>query len=122
MGSPTLSWKPLILHAVFLAVALVTTFYTYPHPTPARGCPRVAAGFRAAGLGESAAFMRRIGVGDRIFVIPSEKRLRSPYCTFELSEIWRTSRQEGETFLSWVRVYVVDELKVLADDFVQIVW
>jgi internalin A len=41
------------------------------------------------------AFMRRIGSGDRIFVIMSDKYLRSPHCMFELSEIWRTSRQEG---------------------------
>jgi formylglycine-generating enzyme required for sulfatase activity len=51
------------------------------------------------------AFMRRIGAGDRIFVFLSEKYLRSPFCMFELSEIWRTSRQDGPAFLDRVRLY-----------------
>ena len=53
------------------------------------------------------AFMRRMGDADRVFVILSDKYLRSPHCMFELSEIWRTSRQEGKTFLDRVRVYTL---------------
>jgi magnesium transporter len=65
------------------------------------------------GLGESISnFMRRIGVGDRIFVILSDEYLRSPYCMFELSEIWRTSKQEGNTFLERVRVYALPDARV----------
>src|SRR6516162_5520828 len=64
-------------------------------------------------FGESiSAFMRQIGAGDRIFVILSDKYLRSPYCMFELSEIWRANRQEGLEFLDRVRVYIVDEVKI----------
>jgi internalin A len=65
------------------------------------------------GLGQSiSAFMRDIGAGDRIFVILSDKYLRSRYCMFELSEIWRTSKQEGDAFLSRVRVYALPGTKV----------
>lgn len=65
------------------------------------------------GLGESISrFMRRIGAGDRVFVILSGKYLRSPHCMFELSEIWRTSRQEGGAFLDRVRVYALPDAKI----------
>ncbi len=64
-------------------------------------------------LGDSiSAFMSRIGEGDRIFVIMSDKYLRSPFCMFELSEIWRNSRRQSRDFLSRVRIYVVDGAKV----------
>jgi GNAT superfamily N-acetyltransferase len=64
-------------------------------------------------LGENIdAFMREIGAGDRIFVILSDKYLRSPYCMFELSEIWRTSRQEGGEFLKRVRIYALPDAKI----------
>jgi internalin A len=56
-------------------------------------------------------FMKRIGRGDRVFVILSDKYLRSPYCMFELSEIWRTSQQEGESFLKRVRIYALPDAK-----------
>ncbi|WP_298373065.1 COR domain-containing protein [Azospirillum sp.] len=65
------------------------------------------------GLGERiSAFMRRIGGGDRVFVILSDKYLRSPHCLFELSEIWRTSRQEGPAFLERVRVYALPDATI----------
>jgi hypothetical protein len=65
------------------------------------------------GLGDSISrFMRRIGTGDRIFVILNDKYLRSPHCMFELSEIWRTSRHEGETFLERARIYALPETKI----------
>ena len=64
-------------------------------------------------LGEKISnFMKRIGEGGRIFVILSDKYLRSPYCMFELSEIWRTSRQEGEVFLKRIRVYALPDAKI----------
>ena len=57
-------------------------------------------------------FMKSIGTGDRVFVILSDKYLRSPYCMFELSEIWRTSQQEGEAFLKRVRIYALPDAKI----------
>ena len=65
------------------------------------------------GLGESiSAFMRRIGAGYRVFVILSDKYLRSPHCMFELSEVWRTSKQEGAAFLKRVRIFGLPDAQV----------
>jgi internalin A len=64
-------------------------------------------------LGDSISdFMRRLGAGDRVFVIISDKYLRSPHCMFELSEVWRTSRQEGRVFLERVRIYAMPDVKI----------
>lgn len=57
------------------------------------------------------AFMRRIGTGDRVFVILSEKYLRSPYCMFELCEIWRHSRGDEADFRRRVRIYALPDAK-----------
>jgi internalin A len=65
------------------------------------------------GPGDSvSAFMKRIGAGDRVFVILSEKYLRSEFCMFELSEIWDASRRNSDDFRRRVRVYVADDVKV----------
>jgi internalin A len=65
------------------------------------------------GLGDSISrFMGRIGAGDRVFVILSDKYLRSPHCMFELSEIWRNSKQDRGVFLQKVRVYALPETKI----------
>jgi internalin A len=55
------------------------------------------------------AFMQRIGTGDRVFVILSEKYLRSPYCMFELCEIWRRSRGDEVDFRRRVRSYALPD-------------
>jgi len=73
----------------------------------------------ALSVGDSiSVFMRRIGTGGRIFVILSDKYLRSPHCMFELSEVWRTSRQEGEAFLERVRIYALPDANI----FTPIAW
>jgi hypothetical protein len=65
------------------------------------------------GLGDSiSAFMKKMADADRIFVVMNKKYLSSAFCMFELSEIWRTSRHEGVSFLERVRIYVVDDVKV----------
>jgi len=56
-------------------------------------------------------FMRRIGGGRRVFVILSEKYLRSPFCMYELSEIWRTSLREVD-FFNRVRVFALPGTEV----------
>jgi internalin A len=64
-------------------------------------------------LGDSiSAFMKRIGGGDRVFVILSDKYLRSPFCMFELSEVWRMSKQQGQDFLDRVRVYALPDANI----------
>jgi len=65
------------------------------------------------GLGDSiSGFMRRIGAGDHVFVILSDKYLRSPHCMFELSEVWRNSRQEGRAFLDRVCVFALPDARI----------
>jgi internalin A len=57
-------------------------------------------------------FMQRLASGDRVFVILSDKYLRSPYCMYELMEIWRKCAADEEKFLTRVRVYIVPGTKV----------
>jgi hypothetical protein len=57
-------------------------------------------------------FMRQIGEGDRVFIFLSDKYLRSPYCMFELFELWRNSRQNKEEFLRRVRFFTIDGTKI----------
>jgi internalin A len=65
------------------------------------------------GLGERISkFMRRLGAGDRVFVILSEKYLRSPFCMSELLEVWRESRQEEDEFLQRIRVYRLPDARI----------
>jgi len=57
-------------------------------------------------------FMKDIGEGDRIFVVLSDKYLKSPFCMFELFEIWRNSRQDKSEFLKRVRIYTLGDAKI----------
>ena len=53
------------------------------------------------GLGERfSRFMQRLGAGNRVFVILSDKYLKSPNCMYELLEIWRNSKMADEEFRS----------------------
>lgn len=65
------------------------------------------------GLGEQISkFMRRIGRADRVFAVLSDKYLKSPFCMFELSEVWRNSRQEDKEFLRRICVYTLPCAKI----------
>jgi internalin A len=64
-------------------------------------------------FGDSVAkFMRAIGEGERIFIVLSDKYLKSPYCMYELFEIWRNSRQEKTEFLPRIRIYTLDDARI----------
>jgi internalin A len=64
-------------------------------------------------LGDSiSSFMRRIGEGDRVFVILSDKYLRSSFCMYELNEIWRTCRHEEQRFRDRIRVYTLPDADI----------
>jgi len=65
--------------------------------------------------GSISQFMTRIGTGDRVFVVLSDKYLHSPFCMFELCEICRTRKQEGAEFLRRVRVYALPDARIFAD-------
>jgi internalin A len=57
-------------------------------------------------------FMREIGRGDRIYVFLSDKYLKSPFCMFELFQVWDNSRRNAEEFHERVRLYVPDDAKI----------
>jgi len=66
-------------------------------------------------LGDSISkFMQRLAEGDRVFVFLSDKYLHSPYCMYELMEIWRKCSAEEEKFLTRVRVYVIPGTKIFS--------
>ncbi len=68
---------------------------------------------KALGWGESISkFMQRIGRADRVFVILSDKYLKSPYCMFELFEVWRTSRSDPAKFSERVKAYVLPPAEI----------
>jgi internalin A len=56
-------------------------------------------------------FMARIGGGDRILVVLSDKYLQSPYCMFELFEIWRNSDRDPEAMLERLRIFALPDAR-----------
>ena len=56
--------------------------------------------------------MQRLGEGDRVFVILSDKYLKSPYCMYELFEVWRNCRQDETEFLGRIRIYALPDAKL----------
>ena len=57
-------------------------------------------------------FMDRIGESQRVFVILSEKYLKSEFCMYELWSIWKNCKQNPEQFLSRIRVYKLPCAKI----------
>jgi hypothetical protein len=57
-------------------------------------------------------FMQKIGEDDRIYIFLSDKYMRSPYCMFELFEIWRNNRENKADFLRKVRIFTTDDAKI----------
>jgi internalin A len=58
--------------------------------------------------------MKDIGQGDRVFVFLSDKYLKSPFCMFELFEIWRNSRLDNEEFRRKVRIYLLPDATIFS--------
>jgi internalin A len=56
--------------------------------------------------------MKEIGKGDRVFVFLSDKYLKSPFCMFELFEIWRNSRQDREEFRAKIWLYRLPDAEI----------
>ena len=44
-------------------------------------------------------FMSRIAHGDRIFIVLSDKYLKSAYCMHELFDVWRNCREDDAEFI-----------------------
>jgi internalin A len=58
-------------------------------------------------------FMQRLGAGNKVFVILSEKYLKSPNCMFELLEIWRNSKMADDEFVRRILVLRLEDAKML---------
>jgi Leucine-rich repeat (LRR) protein len=66
------------------------------------------------GIGESITkFMKKLGARDRVFVILSDKYLKSPYCMSELLEVWRNCKEELEVLRQRIRVYHLPSAKMM---------
>ncbi len=52
-------------------------------------------------------FMGRIAHGDRIFIVLSDKYLKSAYCMHELFDVWRNCRENDAEFIARTRVYAL---------------
>jgi internalin A len=57
-------------------------------------------------------FMKRIGRGDRIFIVLSDKYLKSAYCMSELFDVWRNCKEDPEEFIARTRVYELPCAKI----------
>lgn len=69
----------------------------------------------ALGIGDRIApFMQQLAAQDRVFVILSDKYLKSPNCMYELFEIWRIARQSDADFLARVRVYRLPDADIFS--------
>jgi internalin A len=67
----------------------------------------------ALGLGDSiSAFMRTLSTGKRVFIILSDKYLRSPNCTYELFLVWQGCRASAREFRNRVRIFKLSDVKL----------
>jgi len=57
-------------------------------------------------------FMQQIAEGQRVYVVLSQKYLRSPFCMFELHEIYRECRQRGDEFRRRVKVITLPDADI----------
>ena len=53
-------------------------------------------------------FMKEIGKGDRIFIVLSDKYLKSPYCMSELLDAWINCKENEDEFVRRTRVFVLE--------------
>jgi internalin A len=56
-------------------------------------------------------FMKRIGKGDRVIVVLSDKYLRSPFCMFELHAIYQRSHTQKPEFLTRIIPVVLNDAR-----------
>ena len=58
-------------------------------------------------------FMQGLARADRrVFIVLSDKYLKSPYCMYELAEVWRNCRQDDEEFLRRIRVFTLNDARI----------
>ncbi len=57
-------------------------------------------------------FMNRLAEGNRIFIVLSDKYLKSRYCMRELFEVWRNCREDPEEFIARTRVFMLTSAEI----------
>jgi internalin A len=57
-------------------------------------------------------FMREIGKGDLIFIVLSDKYLKSAYCMHELCDVWRNCKEDPDAFIAKTRVFILPCAKI----------
>jgi internalin A len=57
-------------------------------------------------------FMQDLGASDRVFVFLSDKYLKSPFCMYELFELWRNARMDQDAFSQRVRIFTLDDADI----------
>jgi internalin A len=57
-------------------------------------------------------FMSRIAGGDRIFIVLSDKYLKSAYCMHELFDVWRNCKEDPDAFIAKTRVFELPCAKI----------
>jgi len=57
-------------------------------------------------------FMSRIAHGNRIFIVLSDKYLKSAYCMHELFDVWRNCREDDAEFIGRTRVFILPCAKI----------
>ncbi|MEM7429912.1 MAG: leucine-rich repeat domain-containing protein, partial [Pseudomonadota bacterium] len=67
----------------------------------------------AMDLGDSiSTFMDNIGSADQVYIVLSEKYLHSPYCMYELFQVWNYRRRDREELRKTVKVYCLDCVRI----------
>ena len=57
-------------------------------------------------------FMSRLARGDRIFIVLSDKYLKSAYCMHELFDVWRNCREDDVEFIKRTRIFTLPCAKI----------
>ena len=57
--------------------------------------------------------MQGLAKGDRVFLVLSDKYLKSPNCMYELMEVWRNCKLEPEALRERIRVYRTTDAAML---------
>ena len=58
------------------------------------------------------AFMNRLADTDRVFIVLSDKYLRSPFCMYELHRIWNNCRRNEDEFIRRTRLFKLPDVKI----------
>jgi internalin A len=56
--------------------------------------------------------MQKMAESDRVYIFLSDKYLKSPFCMFELFEVFRNSKQQKVKFLQRINIFSIDKVGI----------